>query len=90
MIDKSGRKVADLGKMTTSGDEVRVRFITSDPSIRVVDTPVAVPITLARYGLSQIVNHLLDRGTLVVSRRSGQRILIVFCVLQIPRHHSTF
>ena len=46
----------------TSTDELRVRFVTQDASIRVVDTPFAVPLTLARYGLSQIVNHLLGRG----------------------------
>eukprot|EP00752_Nemacystus_decipiens_P004505 g4113.t1 len=45
---------ADAGK-------VRVKFVTKIPSIRVTETPVAVPESLQRYGLSEVVNHLLGR-----------------------------
>lgn len=41
--------------------QVRVKFVTKIPSIRVTETPVAVPETLQRYGLSEVVNHLLGR-----------------------------
>ncbi|CAM9231156.1 unnamed protein product [Choristocarpus tenellus] len=44
----------DVGK-------VRVKFVTKIPSIRVTETPIAVPETLQRYGLSDVVNHLLGR-----------------------------
>ncbi|RMX66730.1 hypothetical protein DD238_003015 [Peronospora effusa] len=39
---------------------IRVKFVTKDVSIRVTETPFAVPTRLNRRGLSQIVNHLLD------------------------------
>ncbi|GFR50504.1 hypothetical protein Agub_g12769, partial [Astrephomene gubernaculifera] len=40
--------------------QVLVKFITKLPAhLRVPETPVAVPATLKRYGLSQIINHLL-------------------------------
>ncbi|PNH01193.1 Ribosome biogenesis protein WDR12 [Tetrabaena socialis] len=40
--------------------QVLVKFVTKLPiSLRVPETPVAVPSTLRRYGLSQIINHLL-------------------------------
>lgn len=35
--------------------------MTKIPSIRVTETPVAVPESLQRYGLSEVVNHLLGR-----------------------------
>lgn len=41
--------------------QVRVKFVTKIPSIRVTETPVAVPESLQRYGLSEVVNHLLGR-----------------------------
>ncbi|CAN0125416.1 unnamed protein product [Hapterophycus canaliculatus] len=41
--------------------KVRVKFVTKIPSIRVTETPVAVPESLQRYGLSEVVNHLLGR-----------------------------
>ena len=33
--------------------------MTSQAAYRVPDTPIAVPVQLRRYGLSEIVNHLL-------------------------------
>lgn len=41
--------------------QIRVRFLTSDESIRVTDTPFAVPCDVSRRGLSNIINHLLNR-----------------------------
>ena len=29
---------------------------------RVTETPFAVPVILGRYGLSEVVNHLLENG----------------------------
>jgi len=40
--------------------EVSVRFVTKEEK-KVPETPFTVPITLARYGLSEIVNHLLHQ-----------------------------
>ncbi|ETW04165.1 hypothetical protein H310_04517 [Aphanomyces invadans] len=42
------------------GAQIRVKFVTKNPAIRVTETPFAVPIKLARAGLSQVVNHLLN------------------------------
>lgn len=38
-----------------------MKFVTKDPAIRVTETPIAVPESLQRYGLSEVVNHLLGR-----------------------------
>ncbi|OQR95170.1 hypothetical protein ACHHYP_00234 [Achlya hypogyna] len=45
--------------MQDEGAQIRVKFVTKNPEIRVTETPFAVPIKLARAGLSQVVNHLL-------------------------------
>ncbi|POM81316.1 WD40 repeat-like protein [Phytophthora palmivora] len=45
--------------MDEEGPQVRVKFVTKDVSIRVTETPFAVPTRLTRRGLSQVVNHLL-------------------------------
>lgn len=39
--------------------QVQVRFTTRNEDLAVGDTPIFVPTSLKRYGLSQIVNHLL-------------------------------
>ncbi|CAG8639628.1 4962_t:CDS:10 [Funneliformis caledonium] len=44
--------------METS-QEVQVRFVTKQPEFAVTDTPILVPAKLKRYGLSEIINHLL-------------------------------
>jgi ribosome biogenesis protein YTM1 len=41
-------------------EEIRVSFVTKHAKFRVMDTPFAVPTRLARYGLSEIINHLLE------------------------------
>ncbi|KAG3023908.1 hypothetical protein JG687_00005339 [Phytophthora cactorum] len=48
--------------MDEEGPQVRVKFVTKDASIRVTETPFAVPTRLNRRGLSQVVNHLLATG----------------------------
>ena len=40
--------------------QVQVKFTTRDPEISVPPAPILVPANLKRYGLSQIINHLLD------------------------------
>ena len=42
-----------------SEPEIRVRFVTRLDECRVTAEPVSVPLRLARYGLSEVVNHLL-------------------------------
>lgn len=41
---------------------VRVRFVTRVDKYRVPPTAFAVPTSLTRYGLSEVVNHLLALG----------------------------
>eukprot|EP01084_Bolivina_argentea_P217579 369382_1 len=45
---------------SNDGARVRVRFITrlKDPSLHVTRIPIAVPVSLGRYGLSEVINHL--------------------------------
>ncbi|CAM9632303.1 unnamed protein product [Phaeothamnion confervicola] len=52
----------DDATMSESDDKVRVRFVTKVLSIRVTETPIAVPRSLRRYGLSEVINHLLGRS----------------------------
>ena len=43
--------------------QVLCRFVTRMPeAYRVTSTAIAVPATLTRYGLSEVVNHLLNLG----------------------------
>ncbi|KAL0640793.1 ribosome biogenesis protein ytm1 [Maublancomyces gigas] len=43
--------------------QVQVKFVTRHPDIAVPTAPILVPSNLKRYGLSQIINHLLDTAT---------------------------
>ncbi|QLL31006.1 hypothetical protein HG536_0A08210 [Torulaspora globosa] len=47
--------------MAEDKSQVKVKFFTreQDESLHVQDTPIYAPISLKRYGLSEIVNHLL-------------------------------
>lgn len=47
--------------------QVQVRFTTRNEDLAVGDTPIFVPTSLKRYGLSQIVNHLLKTGMFSVN-----------------------
>ncbi|KAF8475820.1 WD40-repeat-containing domain protein [Kalaharituber pfeilii] len=44
----------------TSQPQVQIKLFTRHPDIAVSSAPLLVPTSLKRYGLSQIVNHLLD------------------------------
>lgn len=46
-----------------SESQVKVRFFTKeeDEALHASDAPLFVPVSLKRYGLSEVVNHLLDR-----------------------------
>lgn len=46
-----------------SDAQVKVRFFTQeeDDSLHTADAPLFVPVSLKRYGLSEVVNHLLPR-----------------------------
>lgn len=51
--------------MSSTGAEksqVKIKFFTKeeDASLQVSDAPLYVPVSLKRYGLSEVVNHLLD------------------------------
>jgi len=48
--------------MSDGKSQIKIRFFTreKDESLQVQDTPMYVPIQLKRYGLSEIVNHLLS------------------------------
>lgn len=51
--------------MSTDTSQVKVKFFTreKDESLHVDDVPMYAPISLKRYGLSEIVNHLLESET---------------------------
>ncbi|RUP49005.1 NUC135 domain-containing protein [Jimgerdemannia flammicorona] len=42
--------------------QVQVRFVTQQRKYAVIDSAILVPARLKRYGLSEIVNHLLGSG----------------------------
>eukprot|EP01041_Mallomonas_annulata_P004734 gene4734-9403_t len=44
-------------------ERIRVRFSTKYAKFRVTDAPFAIPSKLGRYGLSEVVNHLLELST---------------------------
>jgi ribosome biogenesis protein YTM1 len=48
--------------MSSTGDDfqVRVRFVTDFDEYRIEDTPFALPASLNRAGLSNVINHLLS------------------------------
>ena len=55
MDEASGSSAADV--------RVRLRFFTRDPTIRVNEAPLAVPVALNRRGLSEVINHLRGPGS---------------------------
>lgn len=40
--------------------KVMVQFVTKNPAIKVPETPIAVPAQLSRFGLSEVINLLLN------------------------------
>lgn len=46
--------------VATDPGSVQVRFTTKDPSLEIEARPLLVPTSLKRYGLSEVVNHLLE------------------------------
>lgn len=42
--------------------EIQVRFETQQKKYSVTDKPFSVPTRLKRYGLSEVINHLLQLG----------------------------
>ena len=48
--------------MSADKTQVKLRFFTreEDETLHVQDTPLYAPVSLKRYGLSEIVNHLLE------------------------------
>jgi len=60
----------------------QVRFVTAQERYRVPDAPIAVPVTLRRYGLSEIINHLLGFGTEARLRPGAAHLLLVLTPLQ--------
>lgn len=47
--------------MDPLNEKVRVRFITKHEEFKVLDAPLAIPSTLNRSGLIEVINHLLSR-----------------------------
>lgn len=50
--------------MSEDKSQVKIRFFTNeeDESLQVSDNPLYVPISLKRFGLSEVVNHLLNKN----------------------------
>lgn len=57
--------------------QVQVRFVTKQAKYAVTDTPINVPVSLRRYALSEIVNHLLDTGMLVLKHVRAVAFLFI-------------
>lgn len=53
----------DITPPPAQQQQVQVKFVTRHPDIAVPTAPILVPSNLKRYGLSQIINHLLDTTT---------------------------
>ena len=47
----------------TDEPQIRVSFTTHHDKYKVTETPFAVPMRLTRYGLSEVINHLLGLDT---------------------------
>lgn len=62
-LSYSARTAAKQSAMEDEGPQIRVKFVTQNAAVRVTETPFAVPLRLARPGLSQVVNHLLNTGS---------------------------
>lgn len=45
----------------TADSQVKIRLITRDTELVVPDAPLLVPVSLKRYGLSEVVNRLLEQ-----------------------------
>jgi len=45
------------------GPKARVRFVTDHDAFRITDAPFVLPQKLGRYGLSEVVNHLLNSAS---------------------------
>jgi hypothetical protein len=73
-----------MGGMQGEETQVLCKFVTRMPEeYRVTSTAIAVPATLTRYGLSEVVNHLLNLGA--PSSRGSPRAARVGCVS--PQQH---
>lgn len=57
--------------------QVQVRFVTKQAKYAVTDTPINVPVSLRRYALSEIVNHLLDTGMFVLKHVRAVAFLFI-------------
>ena len=53
------------GTSDESQVKVQVKFTTKLDKYRITETPFYVPIELTRYGLSEVINHLLALGKLM-------------------------
>eukprot|EP00624_Nannochloropsis_granulata_P004441 evm.model.NODE_31977_length_99932_cov_29.870142.22 len=73
----------EASSSTAAEVRVRLRFITRDPTIRVNEVPLAVPVALNRRGLSEVINHLLGvrggtkgggtKGSVAVEEEEGDK-----------------
>ncbi|BFZ53644.1 ribosome bioproteinsis protein ytm1 [Savitreella phatthalungensis] len=52
-----------LAPVAAPATTIQLRFSTKDPSLQIEDRPIVVPTSLRRYGLSEVVNHLLSTET---------------------------
>ena len=55
-----------MAVMTSEPGLVQVRFKTKHAQYEVGEVPITVPLTLKRFGLSEVINHLLARGGILV------------------------
>ena len=55
-----------LFNMTQVLPQIQVRFTTNQRQYIVTDSAILVPTNLRRYGLSEIINHLLGTGNQII------------------------
>eukprot|EP01027_Heterolobosea_sp_BB2_P009949 GEZU01014655.1.p1 GENE.GEZU01014655.1~~GEZU01014655.1.p1 ORF type:complete len:524 (-),score=126.52 GEZU01014655.1:167-1738(-) len=60
-MDSNNNNNNNNGAETSTTREVQVVFVTKTCK-KVAETPFAIPVTLTRYGLSEIINHLLNQA----------------------------
>lgn len=59
-LDSIKNKVDENDKPIAESQQIQVKFITNDSKYAVTDTPMMIPTSLRKFGLSEIINHLLD------------------------------
>jgi ribosome biogenesis protein YTM1 len=61
----------------SNGVQIRARFVTDHEEFRISDAPFAIPAKLGRFGLSEVINHLMG------NEEQSQAQSFDFCIQDI-------